>query len=314
MFFIVPRGWLWVVLLATACERPAPARSNDTAYSPLTLPSSTVTRQDLVQASWDSAAGPIFLVVGANAQQAAVIVPAVDSGASLDTVSFRAEHWQSLEFDLLAAGRSLGVAAIGGAIALDVPDDCSAWPVVRLRGTGDTVTTRVWSVAFGRHRFAPLAVDSLNGLARADSLRLTVAVARLASGAPGDTVDALRGIPFVVKRAYLSTLPNRVGIVIAEVERSLNQEASPVHEHLFLIAERDSTVDAGYHLAYGERTSGREEMLEATELLALGTSRGRTQPVLLVARYLGDGVVYSLIERTDARRWRLRWSSPYAGC
>ena len=311
---MAPRGWLWVVLLATACERPAPALSNDTADTPLPPPVPTAIPTDSVTASWDSAAGPVFLVVGANAQQAAVIVPDVDSTASLDTVTFRAERWQSLEFDLITAGRSVGVAAIGSSIALDVPDDCSAWPVVRLRGSRDSIATGGWSIAFGRGRFAPLAMDSLSGLARADSMQLAVAVARLASGAPGDTADAFRGTPFVVRRAFRSTLPDGVGIVMAEVERSLNQEATPVHEHLFLIAERDSTVRAGYHLVYGERTSGGEEALETTELLVLGTPRGRTQPVLLLARYLGDGAVYSLIERTSTRRWRLRWSSPYAGC
>ena len=35
---------------------------------------------------------------------------------------------------------------------------------------------------------------------------------------------------------------------------------------------------------------------------------------IVLARDYGDGSAYSLLERTGARAWRIRWSSAYSGC
>jgi hypothetical protein len=304
-------GWV-AVLLVVACERPAPARSNDTAVPTAPPPETAVALPTPPVPAWDTAAGPVFFVVGPNAQQAAVIVPGIDTAASLDTVTFDVARYRSMPLDLFAAGRRLGAAAVGATVTLDVPEDCSAWPMVRLNGLADSSSTG-WTIAFRSDRFEALGVDSLVLLPRADSLRIVTDLARVASAAPGDTVQAMRGIPFVVRRAYRATLPGGIGAVIAEVGRSLNQEANPLQEHLLMIAERDST-SRSYRLAYLERSAGGEEMLESSELLLIGVPRGREQPMILLARYLGDGVVYSMLERAAAGTWRLRWSSPYAGC
>jgi hypothetical protein len=255
----------------------------------------------------------VFFVMSANAQQAAVIVPDVDTAASLDTVTFDVSRYRAMSLDLFSGGRRQATATVGTNIALEVPEDCSAWPVVRLSGAPADSVSGAWQIAFAADRFQALELDSLSMFQRADSLKLVTELARVASGAPGDTVAALRGIPFVVRRAYRATLPGQVGVVIAEVGRGLNQEANPIQEHLLVIAERDS-IAREYRLAYLERAAGGEEMLESSELLLIGIPRGREQPVVLLARYLGDGVVYSMLERNAEGKWRLRWSSPYAGC
>lgn len=261
---------------------------------------------------WDSAAGPVFLVIGPNPSQAAVVVPALDTTVSLDTISIALDTERFGAFDLFVANHRVGTATLGLPIEADIPDECTAWPMVRLGAGADTITS-AWTVAFEASRFAPMEVDSLPALARADSLRLAGELARVASGAPGDTIDALRGVPFVVRRAYRVSLPGgRLGVV-AEVERTLNQEASQTQEHLLLVAERDSTARQ-YDLAYVERSGGGEDSLESDELLAIGRIRGRDEPVALIARFVGDGVIYSLLERLPEGRWRLRWSSPYTGC
>lgn len=310
---ILRRTGLVAVLLVVACERPAPARSNDTAVPTAPPPETAVALPVPSLPAWDSAAGPVFFVVGPNSQQAAVIVPAIDTAASLDTVTFDLAPYRAMSLDLFAGGRRLGPATVGATITLDVPEDCSAWPLVRVNGFADSASN-TWAVAFRSDHFEPLAVDSLVTLPRADSLRLVTELARVASAAPGDTVQAMRGIPFVVRRAYRATLPGNVAAVIAEIGRSLNQEANPMQEHLLVIAERDSATAKGYRLAYLERSAGGEEMLESSELLLLGVPRGREYPMMLLARYLGDGVVYSMVDRTPDGTWRLRWSSPYAGC
>jgi hypothetical protein len=147
---------------------------------------------------------------------------------------------------------------------------------------------------------------------------LVVALARIASGLPGDTVTALRGVPYVVRQAHRFALEDGTSAVLAEIVRTLNQEASPEQERILLIVERDSLnapVEAT-RLAFAERRAGTEESLEATELLAVLTVRGRA--AVLLERAIGDGVFYSMLERTrrdaDRSEWRPGWRSPYAGC
>ena len=55
-------------------------------------------------------------------------------------------------------------------------------------------------------------------------------------------------------------------------------------------------------------------MIESSELLAIARFAPTRDVEVLLARYVGDGVVYALLERAGARRWRLRWTSPYVGC
>ena len=305
---------LFLVLLlggTTACDRPVPARSNDTAVIIVPPPDSAPPIPTSTASPWDSAAGAVFLVVGPNARQAMVVVPAIDTAASLDTISINLDVRRFGPFDLFVAGSRIGTGTLGEPLDADIPDDCTAWPLVRLGGPDSTPGS--WTVGFGADRFQPLRVDSLAALARPDSSRLAVELARAASAAPGDTIEALRGVPFVVRRAWRVRVPPARTMVMAEVERSLNQEANQTQEHLLLVVERDSTARQ-FDLAYAERSGGGEESLESDELLAIGTLRGREQPVALIARYVGDGVIYALLERQADGRWRLRWSSPYTGC
>jgi hypothetical protein len=304
---------LGIVVGMGACERPAPARSNDTVALPPPLPS-LPDSLPIVPSPWDSvAAGPALLVVAATPSQGFLVVPTVDSNASLDTMKLSATAFRGIRFDLLTNGRILGQAGVGADVATDLPEDCTSWPMVQLTGLSDS-TARGWVVGFGTGHAAPIPFDSITGLSPADSMRLAIDVARLASAAPNDTVAQLRGLPFQVRRAYRFPIGQGVEGLIAEVLRTLNQEASPRQEHLVLIAERDSATPGKYETVYVERTSGGEESLEATELLVtarLGVSR---EPVALLARYVGDGAIFALIERQGPRRWRLRWTSPYTGC
>jgi hypothetical protein len=305
-----PRRWLVAVLAIGACERPAVERANDTALStvppPLPPPVAPVT----TDAAWDTAAGPVFLVMGASPDQAAMIVPFVDTAASLDTLKVPLTPWRGVAFDFFRQGTAVGTASAGDSIAVDAPDDCSAWPALRV-ARGDSTG---WTVAFPTGRFASLGVDSLAGLTPRDSLGLTRELARVASGAPGDTADAMRGLPYVVHRAWRTTLPNGRQLVMAEIDRTLNQEASPLHEHLLLVAERDTTAGSRWELAWSERMVGGEDTTESMDLIVIGTARGRAEPVTVFARYLGDGVIYAMLQRETDGRWRLRWTSPYVGC
>jgi len=109
-------------------------------------------------------------------------------------------------------------------------------------------------------------------------------------------------------------MPNGRLLVAAIVVRNVNQEANPRQERILLIAERDSTTNAGrYTTKYSERAVGLEETLEATDPLAVVLLGSERRPTLVVARDAGHGASYALIERI-AGEWQRRWSSTYAGC
>jgi hypothetical protein len=222
-------------------------------------------------------------------------------------------------------GRSFDVASASGVVSrvqvasVDTAQlqDCAMWPTAQLTSPS-AASVPSWRVGFEPGKSSLIPFDSLANLTSADSSRLVVALARIASGLPGDTVTALRGVPYVVRQAHRLQLQDSTWGILAEIIRTLNQEASPEQERLVLIIERDS-LNAPVEetrLAFAERRAGTEETLEATELLAALNVRGRA--TLLLERAIGDGVFYSTLERVqrdDGRAdWRMGWRSPYAGC
>lgn len=303
-----------LLALAVACDKPAPPPSNDTATvigSPPRVPDSVSAR---VESPWDTAAGPVFLTIGPNATTAAVVVPTITSDSALESGRLDASPYSGSGFDLLANGRVVGDATIGAVVPVEAPEECTGWPLVRLNGVREDSTGRGWVVGLARGRATPIAYDSITALSSADSSRLAIEIARLASGVPGDTVPELRGLPYQVRRAYRFPLPNGGMGMIAEVWRILNQEANPKQEHLLLITERDSASGTRGDIVYTERAAGGEETLESSEVLAIARFSPERDVSILLARYVGDGVVYALLERMGNRRWRVRWTSPYAGC
>lgn len=308
--------WLPLTLLLTvsACDKPAPPPRNDTASvtaSPPTAPDSVAAK---AESPWDSAAGPVFITIGPNATTASVVIPSVTADSEVESGRLNAAPYTGSAFDLLANGRVVGDATINGVVPVESPEECSGWPLVRLAGVRDDSTGRAWVVGLARGRATPVPYDSITALSSADSSRLAIEIARLASSVPGDTVPELRGLPYQVRRAYRFPLPGGGEGLIAEVWRILNQEANPKQEHLLMITERDSASGPRGDIVYTERAAGGEETLESSEVLAIVRFSPTRDVSILLARYVGDGVVYALLERTGTRRWRLRWTSPYVGC
>jgi hypothetical protein len=312
----VARALLPIALLLTgaACDKPAPAPSNDTVAVTPSLPQVDDSVPTVEESPWDSDAGPVFVVIGPNAATASVVVPTVSPDAEVDAARLDIGSVVGMRFDLLGNGRIVGDATVGAVVPIDAPEECSGWPLVQLAGVRDDSTSRTWAVGLVTGRAAPIAFDSITALSSSDSSRLAIEIARLASSAPGDTVSELRGLPYQVRRAYRFPLGAGTEGLVTEVWRTLNQEANPRQEHLLIIAERDSASGGRYDVAYMERAAGGEETLESSEVLAIARFAPTRDASILLARYVGDGVVYALLERSGARRWRLRWSSPYVGC
>lgn len=306
---------LLAVILGAACRADSPPPRNDTAVADVAPPDTMATGAESDRV-WTRALGNIFVVPGPDAGTAFVIDPRFTSDSSLDSARFDTQRVLEAEFDLLLAGRVAGHAKPTD-VARPRAEECPAWPTVRITGVGaDSQPPPVWNVGFISARMAPIALDSTQTLARPDSIRLTVALTRVASTLPGDTATAFQGRPFVVRMVRQFWLDGRQ-IVVAEIIRLVNQEATPLQEHLIVVAERDSGATTAFEATYFERTIGLEDALETTDLVAVARPLRGGAAVLLILRDFGDGTVYSLLERTGeatAPRWRLQWTSAYAGC
>jgi hypothetical protein len=122
-----------------------------------------------------------------------------------------------------------------------------------------------------------------------------------------------RGLPFRVRSAYTFRLDS-VDVVIADIVRTVNEEASPKVEHLFIIAERRDAVGGRYEPGYYNRTAGREESVQATDVLAVIQLGATKRPAIVVSLEYDNGGKIGLIERKDTGQWGVVWKSAYTDC
>jgi hypothetical protein len=264
---------------------------------------------------WDSTAGPALFVAGSTPAEAFIIAPRYTETTALDSIQPDSALLGSLQIDLFASGKKVGVARIGSTISSSRTDSCRTWPIARLEGASrDTASPPAWNVAFESGHATEVAIDSIEALQSADSARLAADIARIASALPGDTSAAFRGLPFVVNKAWRARMPNGQTLLTAVVVRNVNQEANPRQERILLIAERDSGATASrYTPRYVERKVGLEETLETTDPISIVLLGADRHPTVVVARDAGNGLSYALVERV-AGEWHRRWASAYTGC
>ncbi|HTE89441.1 MAG TPA: hypothetical protein VK639_10825 [Terriglobales bacterium] len=120
-------------------------------------------------------------------------------------------------------------------------------------------------------------------------------------------------MPFRVQSAYTFRLDS-AEVVIADIVRTLNEEANPRIEHLLLIGERAAGSKGKYAVGYFSRIAGPEETMQATEVLAavrIGVSKS---PAIIISVESEDGVKLGLIERTGPGQWRPTWKSASTTC
>jgi hypothetical protein len=300
-------------LMVGACERSRQAPPADTAAGP-PVPPPADSAPPSASSGWDPGLGPVLWVAGAAPGEAVAVFPEFTDSTLTDTTTFDASAVGPADVELFTREGSVGRArlALTGARP-KAASECTAWPTARVERVG---TGPAWGVAFPAGRAAAVPLDSIEDNAPADSALLAAAVTRLAAGLPGDTAPMFRGLPFFVRSARRFSPAPGVEAVVAQLVRKVNQEANPREEHIMVVGERAAggPANAPYSAAYVERVSGMEETIEASDVLAaVRLGPGRT-PTLVIGRDYGDGMVYALLERGDDGRWRLRWSSAYAGC
>ena len=258
--------------------------------------------------NWDVDAGPVMLVsVGSSADSAAVILPDI-SDSTIASVQGTGAPVNGLAFDIFGRTGKLGASKTVAAIRPDSTHDCYAWPAAEVRAASPG-----WRVGFTSGHAQAIKLDSIEAMSSTDSASLAASLARTAATLPIASDPTFRGLPFRVRSAYTFRLDS-VDVVVADVVRSVNEEANPRLEHLFIIGERSAGIAGKYTPAYYSRTAGAEETTPASEVLAavlIGSSR---RPAVVVNIENDDGRQLGLIERTAPGQWRSVWRSAYTDC
>jgi hypothetical protein len=168
-----------------------------------------------------------------------------------------------------------------------------------------------WGVGFVGTAPRSVHVDSLRAISRTDSTILTPTVFRLASSVPNAPGGRFEGLPFSLVDMWRFRTADGV-VVVATTKRQINQEDSPLEERTLIIAESDQ---AGvFSLAYSVRSTGAEETVEGSELLAVVAFAARADLELVFAHDFGQEGSYSVVERASRGKWKLRWMSGRLSC
>lgn len=257
--------------------------------------------------NWDLEAGPLMVLALGDGDSVGIVLPqATDS--SMPSQELTAPP-SDLTVDLFGRGGKIASAVAATPVTRAVgAGECRSWPAGRIRPARSG-----WRVGFTTGRVAGIPLDSIEGMSGVDSAALANAitenVASLASASDSD----FDGFPFRVRSAYTFRTDSIAG-VIADVVRSVNEEANPRLEHLFVIGERPAKSTSKYRVAFFSRTAGAEEAAEITELLAVVLVGPGKRPAAVVNIEYDEGGKLGLLERTGPGQWRFRWRSAYTGC
>ena len=180
-------------------------------------------------------------------------------------------------------------------------EQCGGAPLAELRER----VTAPWSVGLLRRTAATMRADSIEGMPSADSSRLASDLARLASALTADQESRFSGLPFAIISAHRIHDGDRQ-TVVAHLVRRLPQEASPLEEHMLVIADRPAAAaNAAWTVTHSERSEGTEDTAEHFQLLA--ALRAAEGMLVILARDQLDRTRYEVLQRRDGR-WQSRWS------
>jgi hypothetical protein len=241
----------------------------------------------------------VLLVAGAAPSRALLVAP---DSATADATLAAIPH--PADVTLFSRSGTVQTAELPG------PSDGGSCPAAALSAAPPP---RPWNIGFIGGVVAPLAMDSIESLAAGDSSALAVWMNRLASALPNDSAGRFAGLQFVTRGLWRFALPSGPQVVVATLTRQINQEATPLQERTFLIAEQSPT-DSSYSTAYSERRYGDEETIQSTDVLAgalIGASR---TPTIVVVRDFGDATAFGFVERVGNGHWRARWTSTRRRC
>lgn len=258
--------------------------------------------------NWDIDAGPVMLVsLGNGTDSAAVVLPEV-SDSTIASVQDTSAPVGGLVFDLFGRTGKLGSSKAVTGLRADSTQECYAWPLAAVRAASSG-----WRIGFASGHAQAIRLDSIEAMPSTDSASLAASLAQTAATLPIASDPTFRGLPFRVRSAYTFRLDS-VDVVIADVVRSVNEEANPRLEHLLIIGERPARTSGKYSAGYYSRTAGPEETTQATEVLAAVRVGSLRKPAVIVSIEYDDGRKLGLIERTAPGEWHSIWRSAYTDC
>lgn len=279
---------LSMVAEAAACDRRDAARVDsirDTA--------AVDTSAAAPEAAWVQEVGRLLVIPADSDDSGVILFPLAPTRALVSSFS-------------LTLLSSAGAATTARAALVESDSEvCGEAPTLRLV----TPQTSTWSVAVAGTSLTPVAMDSIESMTAADSARLVTTIARLASTVP-PRESRFTALPFVVLAARTFRNAGRE-TVVAHLRRRLPQEATPLEEHLFVVAERPSArLDVPYAVSYSQKSEGTEETADHYDLLAVLT--GQASTFLILARDQEARSTYEILERSATGVWRTRWTRTLA--
>ena len=284
MFFAAP------LMVAAACtSRDAAPDGSRTGTTPTdsSTPPATV--------PWFDGVAPILLAP-AHSNDRALVVAADSMAPDLEDGSL-AEPATLIALD--GSARTVRVALSSGS------EGC-------VDGVLQPAPSGAWGVGFVGSAPKGIRVDSLRAISRSDSAALAPVVFRLASAVPNAPGGRFIGLPFSLVDLWRMEMPDGAIVIAATTKRQINQEDSPLEERTLLIAEADSSGQ--FTLAHSSRSTGPEETVEGSELLAAVAFPGRSDTQLIFTHDYGDEGSYSIVERERRGSWKLRWASRRFSC
>ncbi len=257
----------------------------------------------------------MMFVRGNSSAEAYVVFPTITDSTPSANVHFDSTLSRNVTVELFqrsGVGDVARVGALGGG-EWD-PNQCIEWPAAKVQPATNGEAGAGWTVAFLKGRAKALPLDTIETMPHADSAKLAADITRLVSTAPNDTARTFRGIPYSVRTAYRFSPVPGIEAVVADVVRTLNQEANPLEEHTLVVGERAAGSNAPYKLTYREVTSGSDETLESSDVLAAVAIGSLPHIDLVLARDGYESNAYALLERQADGSWRVRWTSAHTGC
>jgi hypothetical protein len=297
--------WLALTVGVAGCRERAGGRADSSSASlPPVYPSGP-----LESTHWNRDAGPLLILPAENGGRTAAVVLPEATDSTITTFERIKPPVSGLAFDLFARGGRTAASVRATALPpADSTAECYAWPRARLEQISEN-----WRVGFVSGRAVPIRLDSIEVISSRDSALLAIAVVQTAATLPAATEPTFRGLPFRVRSAYTFRLDSN-DVVIADVIRTVNEEANPRVEHIFIIGERAVGTTGKYNVGYYSRTAGSEESVPVTDLLAvLGFGSAKHSAAVVSIEY-DDGGKVGLIERTGPGQWSATWRSAYTDC
>jgi hypothetical protein len=296
-----------VFLLLLAASGCGDNSRNNSASSRASLPP-VFSLGPVSSTNWDVNAGPVMLIsVGSGFDSAAIVLPEV-TDSTMEQVQGIAPSLSSLVFEVFGRDGTVDSSTVTSLTTTGTARDCYAWPAAKVQSAHAG-----WRVGLVRGNVKVIALDSIGSLSSADSATLAASLAQSAATLPVSADPVFRRLPFRVRSAYTFRLDSSEA-VIADVVRSLNEEANPRIEDLFLIGERPIGATGKYTIGYFNRIAGAEETIQATDILAAVKMRASNRPAVIVNVESEDGTQLGFIERVGPGQWRYTWKSAYTDC